>query len=941
MKRYPGLRRFVLLLLLGPALAHAAGEICLNGEGWTFQPVKVPFYGYEVDAPGRWEPVQRSHRFIVEAIQDAGNDWRRVPVRVPMAWSCATSDPGKRDATGDFAFPWFWQFVHRGVYERNFDVPASFAGQRVKLQCESVNFRCWIYVNDVLVRAADAAGDFTHENKHPFEVDLTDCVRAPSRGNRLRIVVHDFTASFAGSFPNEDDPVNGIDYPLGDRCDYYNKDRGWRNIDSGIVGDVVLAAVAPVHVAEVAVRTSVRDSTIAADFLVRNESASARTVRVRARVVAAAGDEVPLRFAETPELTLPAGEARAVSLRQAWSHPRLWWPHDPFLHRLIIDLEEGGRTVSSQPERFGFREVEMRSDADRDRRGFYLNGVRTRLFGESVEPTWKDGYTEGVGTSGLYLYNPAYWSALIDEAKRLNITVLRTHRGMWTSRMFEIADEKGMMMIAESTVNNGNHKGGNGTSANQRRAIGDLISSLRNHPSIVIWSLANESPYDEAWAEEAHRHDQTRPLVATQTQPRNHPSPSLAVATGSYAMGLNGYEPSIYGRHDAAWGPKPMYIYEDNACYDQPADGERLGAVQKGLTIFRGHRSTGYEIICTFYTWQKLYGQPQPPEQRLLPIHWTAAQTSARGYHPDFARMPLLDPWTDPPAPRVLRRLAPAAAVPPDEFWRRSFSPVAVFDREYDQRTDVAANPYVAPLVSARTLTVHNDDLKDRSTRIEVMWSVSDFAGGAAISEGRASVEVPLGGTRSLPITLDAKGLVVVQVTYRAFKSGKECFRETIYLRGTPALAPVARMGAVSGSASQTAAKTSDDTVLMSAAADEVQATGYRRIPFPASPAGVAYAADPAGAGDWVQFNPEVRVAGDYDVYLQVPPDVRGRQAVEILHDSINVTSEVDLAPGGWVRLTAAPLRMQPGRLQNAVRILGRDGAGRSVILGIKLVRAQ
>jgi hypothetical protein len=198
------------------------------------------------------------------------------------------------------------------------------------------------------------------------------------------------------------------------------------------------------------------------------------------------------------------------------------------------------------------------------RRGFYLTGVRVRLFGESVEPTWKDGYTEGVGTSGVYLYNPEYWSAMVAEAERLNLTVLRSHRGMAIKRMFEIADEMGMMMIAESTISDGNHGGANGALANQRRAIRDMIVNLRNHPSVVIWSLANESPYNEAWAGEARLHDATRPYVATQTEPRNHPSPSLAATTGSYAMGLSGYEPGIYHRHDGDRAQKPMYVYEDN-----------------------------------------------------------------------------------------------------------------------------------------------------------------------------------------------------------------------------------------------------------------------------------------------------------------------------------------------------------------------------------------
>jgi hypothetical protein len=636
------------------------------------------------------------------------------------------------------------------------------------------------------------------------------------------------------------------------------------------------------------------------------------------------------------ETSLAPGATRVVTLQQAWPKPRLWWPHDPFLHRLVIALRDGSGDFSRREERFGFREVEMIADDERDRRGFYFNGVRTRLLGESVEPTWKDGYTEGVGTSGLYLYNPEYWSTMIDEAKRLNVTVLRPHRGMWLKRMFEIADEKGMLMIAESTVNNGNHKGGNGTVENQRRAIRDMIASLRNHPSIVIWSLANESPYDEAWADEARLHDRTRPYVATQTQPRNHPSPSLAAASGSYAMGLNGYQPNIYGRHDANWKRKPMYIYEDNACYDQPGDDERVGAVQKGLTIFRGHRSTGYEIISTFYTWQKLYGQPRTPEEKHLRIRWTPEQARGRGYRPDFARMPLLDPWTNPISPRIIRPLT-GLAVPLESFWQRTFSPVAVFDYDYDQRTDTNANPYVAPWKRERTLTVHNDDLRDLSERIDVEWSVSELTSERVFSRGSASVDVPLGGTRRITLLLDAVVDPAVRVTYRALKSGKERFQETIFLRNDLTRPTASELATVN----EPSATEHGDVIVMSALGAGVEARGYRRAVFGGPGATEGLETDAANETSTVQFNPHVRVTGDYDVYLHVPAGLHGTQAVEVLHDSINLTALVDLAPGGWLKVNTTPLRMQAGPLENSVRLTRGGTARRSAILAVKLVRVR
>ena len=975
-----------VLAALPPAAARAAASpatapapaaplstlrsLCLNGEAWTFQAQRLPFFGFELDAPGRWKPAQRSHRFIVEALADPAIDWeRRHPVRVPMSWSCATSEPGARAALGDFPFPAHWQYVHRGCYERDFTVPASFRGGRLELAFASVNFRCWIYVNGTLVRGADGTA-FTHENKHPFALDITDLVRPDDGPNRLRVLVQDHTAAFAGAFPNEDHPENGITYPLGDRCDYYNKDRGWRNLDSGIIGDVFLHARPAVQVRDVVIRTSVRAATIEADVTVRNTTRALTLFRVDARVTAWRDGAHALAWPDGPALTLEPGETRTLTLRQPWAEPHLWWPHDPFLYRLTVQLTApDGHALCTHDERFGFREVALVRSRDADQRGFYLNGVRTRLYGESVEPTWKDGYTEGVGTSGLYLYNPAYWSALLDEAKRLGITVLRTHRGLWVPQLFEIADEKGMLMIAESTINNGNHQGGNGTLENQRRALRDLIVPLRNHPSIVLWSLANESPWHEAWGEEAARHDRTRPCVATQTKPRHHPSPYLAAATGSYALGLSGYEPNIYGRHDANWTDKPMYIYEDNACYDQPGDDERLHAVQQGLTIFRGHRSSGYEIVCTFYTWQKVYGQPQRPEERLLRITWRPEELTQPGYHPAQARLPLLDPWTDRAHPRVLRPLT-AFADPPAEFWRRSFSPVAVFDRAHDERLDVAANPYVAPFAAARTLLVHNDDLVDRTTAIVVRWTVQSFDGKQTLSTGRQDVVVPLGGLRRVPIVLACAGHDAVRVTYVAEKSGRECFRETIALRGAPpppatASTPAAGAAAAhhspvptgggqpaagdpaagtgssagSGAAASSAAAAAAGEIFLRASDADLTSKGYQRTPLGGSFSPVVLEANPASPADYVEFHPAVAVSGEYHLYYHVVPGLHGSQGIEIRHDTLNTTLTVDLTQRGWVRATASPLHLTTGSLQNVVRI-GRGGTTkRSVVDALKLVR--
>lgn len=896
--------------LLQQSPAHYA-EIVLNGDMWTFKPLRMPFFGYELDDPERWKQSNQNHSFIKAAIEDPANNWDTdAPVRVPMSWSSALSEPGSKEVKGDFDFPYFWQYVHKGQYERRFNIPNSFAGKLVKLQFMSVNFKCWVYVNDKLVTLDEAQGEYTHLNKHPFELDITHFITVPSTNNRLTVVVQDYTAAFKGDYPNEDypyDPTNGIDYPLGDRSEYYNKDRGWRNLDNGIIGDVLLKSISLFHVKDAYICTSVTEQTIQVNIVLQNDDSVSRTVQLCSTVHEYASGQEALQFSDQPIVTLGPHQSVNITIAQKWETAVLWWPHAPFLYQLHLILKEQGIEVARHRERFGFRQIEVVKDMDDDVRGFYLNDVRTRLYGESVEPTWKDGYTEGVGISGLYLYNPEYWSYYIDVAKSLNITVLRTHRGMWIKTLFEIADEKGMMMIAESTINNGNHHGAIGTQANQLTAVRDMVSTLRNHPSVIMWSLANESGYDEVWAEEAKTLDSTRPLVVTQAKPR-YPSSSVAAAGVSYSFGLNGYTPDIYHRHDDNWKPQLIFVYEDNACYDQPLAEERVRSVQQAMTIFRGHRSTGYEIINTYYSLQKVFGQQTTTETIRLPITWTDELTQL-GYRPAYAVMPLLDPWTNRNNPYIINPITEYAD-PPQEYWRRSFAPVAVFDYEYDKRSSIEAadNPYWGKATPTRMLTIHNDDLQDVTTEIKVFYEVAAASTGVVLDQGNFAIHVPLGGMRTHSISVHYADEQAVSITYKACKSGIERFLETIYLHS----------GELSG-INPYMPEPGGSIIEMGLDCEY----GYESNAY------------------YIEFNPWVGTEGNYDVYLHVPEQqcTEGIQKVEIQHDTINTTLTINLSESGWRRLGSSPMPMKAGQFENSVKLIAGSQSGSIAGDAVKLVR--
>jgi len=924
------MKRIIFILyifLLGSCSDRQAPneEVCLNGDEWTFTPVSIPFYGYELDAAGRWQSPKRSHRFIVDAINDPKNDWGGKAVRVPMSWSSVVSDPGEKDARGDFDFPWFWQYVHKGEYKRTFDIPESYEGKRIQLRFTSVNFVCWVYVNDILIKAEGEEKPYTHMNKLPFTIDITDAVKGPSKNNTLKIVVHDFSYALKGDFPNEDNPVGGIDYPLGDRCDYYNKDRGWRNIDNGIIGDVILKSVPAVNVASVFIKTDVRESTITANITFRNQSAETATLDAGGYVSDWKGSKKEFEFSIRQPLTLLAGEEKTVTFKEKWVEPELWWPYDPHLY--VLHVTAGKNTVHR--ERFGFRQVETKQSEDPDIRGFYLNGIRVRLMGESMEPTWRDGYSEGVSGT-MTLFNPEYWSYVIDLSKELNINTLRTHRGMSLERQFEIADEKGMMMIAESTINNGNHQGGYGSIENQRKAIRDLVTTHRNHPSIVFWSLANETPYQKEWEEEALKYDNTRPLTATQLVPRYLPGNAISTAACSYSMGLSGYDNDIYHRHDKFWKDKLLYVYEDNACYDEPLMYDRITTVQKGLSIFRGHRTTGYEMIFTFYTWQKLFGQPVDDKGKHMKLEWKQEEIQNCGYRPDYALMPHLDPWSDPGNPKIIRPVTGMKDNPMD-FWKRTFSPVAVFDYEYDRRTDISAsaNPYVAAFSDRRTLSVHNDDILDTTKTVYVKWSVLKFDSDSILSEGDFSVDVPLGGVRQHEIQIDSKEEQEVRIRYQAFKSGEKRFEEIVYLS----------MDAGSNGSLIQPEKMTDPVLVIQPTSKSILQRGFSIQQEAGTVSGNVLVNETPRIGDYVQFNPWITVPGDYDLLLHIPEQYYGVQKVSIQHDTHNTEIPLDFSHKGWVKLNAEPLRMQTGKLENSIKIIVSDSSDEVRVGALKIVQ--
>ena len=188
---------------------------------------------------------------------------------------------------------------------------------------------------------------------------------------------------------------------------------------------------------------------------------------------------------------------------------RLWSPEDPALYTLDITVSQGGCTDTVKVP-FGFRKAEFRED------GFYLNGVKRKIRGVNMH---QDMANRGWAVS------PARHARDIATMKEMGADGLRTAHYPHAGDTYGECDRQGLLVWCEyPNVNNFGV-----TETYRRRALDgvrEMIAQLRNHPSIVAWSVANEyrtnSVVSHAWlkrvvgdlAAEAKRLDPSRATAA-------------------------------------------------------------------------------------------------------------------------------------------------------------------------------------------------------------------------------------------------------------------------------------------------------------------------------------------------------------------------------------------------------------------------------------------
>ncbi len=275
---------------------------------------------------------------------------------------------------------------------------------------------------------------------------------------------------------------------------------------SGIYRDVYLWAAPTLHVRDFFVQTDLDvdyvDATLKVAVKVRNYGGAAAGGTVKLELLDMQGETVfaPL----SADVSAAGGEEVELSFVQDVADPAKWSDEFPNLYSLVVSLADGDHVTEYESARVGFRKVELIDGA------ICLNGVALEIKGVNRHEHDPDhGHT----------VSEANMVRDILIMKRYNFNAVRTSHYPSVPRWYELCDEYGILVCDEANIETHGvwdklTKDPLWKEAFVDRAV-RLVERDKNHPSVIYWSLGNESgfgPNHEAMAEWIRANDPTRPI---------------------------------------------------------------------------------------------------------------------------------------------------------------------------------------------------------------------------------------------------------------------------------------------------------------------------------------------------------------------------------------------------------------------------------------------
>ena len=156
-------------------------------------------------------------------------------------------------------------------------------------------------------------------------------------------------------------------------------------------------------------------------------------------------------------------------------NPQLWSPSNPKLYEVIISSKD-----ESINDEIGFRSIKTQGQK------IYLNNSEIRFKGIAM-------HSEPIGIDGP-AFSQEHFKELLSTAKELNINFVRAAHYPYTRHLAKIADQFGLMLWEEVPVYWNIDWSNAETLTIAKNQISRLVQRDQNRASVVVWSVANETP---------------------------------------------------------------------------------------------------------------------------------------------------------------------------------------------------------------------------------------------------------------------------------------------------------------------------------------------------------------------------------------------------------------------------------------------------------------
>lgn len=451
----------------------------LNGE-WYFEHVDKPadrnleFYQADYDV-SEWDTIT-----VPMSWQAAGYD-KAIYTNITYPWTRAGNGGDTKDLNGTAPT----KFNPVGSYRREFEIkPEMLEGNRqVFVSFQGVESAFYIWVNGHEV-------GYSEDSYTPADFNITPYLQ----DGKNMIAVQVFRWS-DGSYVEDQDFIRL----------------------SGIFRDVYLYTKDAVELFDYTITTDLDETYTDAVFGVDLEfrqltETVSGNYEVRAELLDQENNsilqknlgKISFEGAKEDKMGHPV---KSLSFAENVKQPVLWNAENPYLYQLVVELVKDGKVVEAASQRVGFREIEIR-----DYDGFFVNGKNVILKGFNRHETSPD--TGRTVSMDLMLED-------IRLMKQANVNMVRTSHYPNCIEWYELCDEYGLYVMDEANIEAHGYMNqipGNNSAVWGKMHIDRMNSMIqrdKNFPSVVFWSMGNESGQGSVFQELydfTKAEDPTRPV---------------------------------------------------------------------------------------------------------------------------------------------------------------------------------------------------------------------------------------------------------------------------------------------------------------------------------------------------------------------------------------------------------------------------------------------